>query len=117
MPKSKELKCEDRIDAQLLDLEGSCADILKGYYDGEEQGYEEWNEFPLAVTTRQETIIELSWGGPSDFLTVSHDKAEIHTVTYHFLDWFDEAIREVEEGSKVWQYAKTVIQAREECGY
>jgi len=37
-------------------------------------------------------------------------------VTYHFLDWFDGAIREVQEGSNVWQYAQTVIQAREECG-
>ena len=112
----KELKCEDRIDDQLKDLEESCADILKGYYDGEDQGYEEWNNYPLAVTTRQETKIELSWGGPSDFLTVSHDRVEIYTVTYHFLDWFDGAIREVEEGSNVWQYAQTVIQAREECG-
>jgi hypothetical protein len=114
---TQELKCEDRIDDQMTGLEESCADLLKDYYEGEEEGYENWNNYPLAVSTRQETKIELSWGGPSDFLTVSHDKAEIYTVTYHFQDWFDGAIRSVDEGSKIWQYAQTVIEAREECGY
>ena len=114
---TKELKCEDLIEDHLANLEGSCEDILKGYYDGEEEGFENWNNYPLAVTTRQETKIELSWGGPSDFLTVSHDGAEIYTVTYHFQDWFDGAHRQVRAGSKVWEYAQTVITAREECGY
>jgi len=122
----KEQTCEERIDSQLSNLEESVTDILKGYYgeregEGEDQdnesGYEAWNNFPLAVTTRQETKIELSWGGPSDFLTVSHNGSEVITVTYHFQDWFDGATREVSKGSKVWEYARTVIEAREECGY
>jgi hypothetical protein len=123
---TKEQTCEERINGYLANLEESVTDILKGYYgetegEGEDQdnakGFEEWNNFPLAVTTRQETTIELSWGGPSDFLTVSHDGAEVIAVTYHFQDWFDGATREVSEGSKVWEYARTVIEARQECGY
>jgi hypothetical protein len=109
--------CNDRIDEQLSSLEGSCADLLRGYYDGNDEGIEEWNSYPLAVSTRKETKIELSYGGPSDFLTVSHDGDDIYTVTYHFQDWFDGATRAVDEGSKVWEYAQTVISAREECGY
>ena len=114
---TKELKCEDRIEDQLTSLEESCTDLLKGYYDGEEDGFENWNEFPLSVTTRQETKIELSWGGPSDFLSIVHDKDDIYTVTYHFLDWFDGATRAVDKDSKVWEYAQSVISMREECGY
>ena len=63
------------------------------------------------------TKIEFSWGGPSDFLKVEHQGAMIINVTYHFQDWFDGAQRDVGQGSKVWEYARTVIEAREECGY
>ena len=114
---TQELKCEDRIDDYLANLEDRCKVLLADYYDGEEEGFENWNNYPLAVSTRQETKIELSWGGPSDFLSIIHDKEEIYTVTYHFQDWFDGARRSVQEGSQVWEYAQTVITAREECGY
>ena len=112
---TKEARCEDRIDAQLENLEESVVHALEHYYDGDENG--EWNNFPLAVSTYKLTKIELSWGGPSDFLEVKHDGADIHSVTYNFQDWFDGAHREVQEGSKVWEYCQTVIEAREEAGY
>jgi hypothetical protein len=116
---TKEQTCEERIDSQLSNLEESVTDILKGYYqEGEsEEGYEAWNNFPLSVETRKETKIELSWGGPSDFLSVIHDGTDIFTVTYHFQDWFDGASRNIDGDSKIWTYAQTVIEAREECGY
>ena len=112
---TKQATCEERIDSMLTNLEESVEEVLEHYYDGDQNG--EWNNYPLAVTTRQETKIELSWGGPSDFLSVIHEGAEIYSVTYHFQDWFDGAVRSVQEGSKVWEYAQTVIEAREECGY
>lgn len=112
---TKEKTCEERIDSQLANLEESCADIVKIYYEGDEDG--EWNNYPLSVDTYKMTRIQLSWGGPSDFLDVKHDGTIILAVTYHFQDWFDGAVRDVEEGSKVWEYARTVIEAREECGY
>lgn len=112
---TKEKTCEERIDSQLTRLEESCADIVKIYYEGDEEG--EWNNYPLSVDTYKMTRIQLSWGGPSDFLDVKHDGTIILAVTYHFQDWFDGAVRDIEEGSKVWEYARTVIEAREECGY
>ena len=115
MDQVKEKSCEARIDEQLENLEESVIHPLEHYYDGDQNG--EWNDYPLAVSTYQLTKIELSWGGPSDFLEVKHEGASIFSITYHFQDWFDGAIREVEEGSKVWEYCATVIQAREECGY
>lgn len=108
---TKQATCEERIDSQLNNLEEACADLVEKYYEGDEEG--EWNKYPLAVSTRQETKIELSWGGPSDFLSVIHEGGDIYSVTYHFQDWFDGAMRSVSEGSKVWEYARTVIEARE----
>jgi len=112
---TKEATCEERIDEKLQALEEDVEQPLQHYYDGDHEG--EWNNYPLAVSTRQETKIELSWGGPSDFLSVIHEGAEVISVTYHFQDWFDGAVRSVDEGSKVWEYVRTVIEAREECGY
>lgn len=107
---TKEATCEERIDAHLEALEEDVIHPTEHYYDGDENG--EWNNYPLAVSTQQVTKIELSWGGPSSFLKVEHDEAEILSVTYHFQDWFDGAFRQVEEGSNVWKYCETVIQAR-----
>lgn len=112
---TKEARCEDRIDSQLKELEEGVVHALEHYYDGDESG--EWNNYPLAVSTCKLTKIELSWGGPADFLEVKHEGSEIYAVTYHLQDWFDGARRKVQEGSKVWEYCQTVIEAREEAGY
>ena len=108
---TREATCEERIDAHLEALEEDIQGVIQAYYEGDEEGA--WNNYPLAVSTRQITKVELSWGGPSDFLNIEHEGAEIYRVTYHFQDWFDGAVREVGEGSKVWEYARTVIEARE----
>ena len=112
---TKERTCEERIEAHLATLETEVTDIVQKYYEGDEDG--EWNNYPLSVDTYKMTRIQLSWGGPSDFLDVKHDGHIILAVTYHFQDWFDGAVRDVQEKSKVWEYARTVIEAREECGY
>jgi hypothetical protein len=113
MNATKEATCEERIESHLEALEADITDVLNAYYNGEEDGFEAWNNYPLAVATHQITRIELSWGGPSDFLTVEHEGTEIIRVSYYFQDWFDGAVRPVQEGSKVWDYARTVIEARE----
>ena len=110
---TKEATCAERIAGQLESLEADCAEVLAGYFSGDEEKFDEWNNFPLAVSTRQETKIELSWGGPSSFLIVSHDQGEVLGVVFHFLDWFDGASVPVSKDSQVWAYAVSVIEARE----
>lgn len=114
METTKQASCEARIDEQLENLEESVIHPLEHYFDGDQEG--EWNNYPLAVSTHKITKIELSWGGPSDFLEVQHEGTEILSVKYYFQDWFDGAVRQVQEGSNVWKYCKTVIEAREESG-
>lgn len=108
------LTCEQRIDTELNELEDAIQDVIKSYYDLTDDGFDAWNNYPLAVTTHMQSItkIEFSWGGPSDFLVVTHDGTQIESVVYYFQDWFDTASREVERGSKVWEYCQTVIDAR-----
>lgn len=111
---TKEKTCAERIDDQLARFEESAGELVEDYNSGDEERFENWNEYPLSVETRQITTILMSWGGPSDFLKVEHEGTEIYSVEYHFQDWFDGAKRQVEEGSNVWEYAQTVINARED---
>ena len=111
---TKEKTCAERIDNELARFEKSAAALIEDYNSGDDERFEEWNNYPLSVETRQVTTILMSWGGPSDFLKVEHIGTEIYSIEYHFQDWFDGAQRQVEEGSKVWEYAQTVINVRED---
>lgn len=114
---TKQATCAERIGAELEYMQERAGELVADYYSGDEERFQEWNEYPLSVETRKVTTILISWGGPSDFLKVEHEGTEIYSVEYHFQDWFDGAERQVEEGTNLWKYAQTVIDAREECGY
>jgi hypothetical protein len=118
MQETKEKTCAERISDALANTEASLRDIFTLIDDGRneetEQGYESLNEYALGIDTRQETIITLSWGGPADYLEVTHRGAEIYSITYRFSDWFDTATVEVtDEESAIWRYAQDVINLQE----
>lgn len=55
---------------------------------------------PLSLEVRPVVTVQLSWGGPSDWLEIeleNNSGHDIRRVTYHFADWFDHAEREVSE--------------------
>jgi hypothetical protein len=115
---TKEMTCADRISASLESTEESLKDIFTLIDDGRneetDQGYELLYEYALGLDTRQETIITLSWGGPADYLEVSHRGADIYTITYRFSDWFDTATQEVtDQESAIWRYAQDIINVQE----
>jgi hypothetical protein len=105
MTTTKELRCSDRIGAELQDR----ANYVKGLLTGDDDDLEALNNLPLCIETKQETTITLSWGGPSDYLHITHDKGEVLRVVYRFSDWFDTAIEELDETSPLWDYAENVI--------
>lgn len=113
---TKEKTCAERIDDQLARFEESAGELVADYESGEDDRFQNWNEYPLSIETRKVTTILMSWGGPSDFLKVEHDNEFIYSVEYHFQDWFDGAKRDIEEGSNVWRYAETIIETQRECG-
>lgn len=59
------------------------------------------SETVLAVSTTVTMRVELSTGGPADYLTCDLDTSDrsIGGVTYHFANWFDHAERNVDDAS------------------
>lgn len=54
--------------------------------------YTEVSEYPLAVTVHRVWRIDISTGGPGDWIEVHTDDDNDPTrVEYHFQDWFDHA--------------------------
>ena len=49
-------------------------------------------EYPLGVTVRYALRVELSTGGPADYITATADRdGAILDARYHFADWYDHA--------------------------
>jgi len=86
--------CEERIDANLEALREDLREAATN-----ERFREEFLEGLLAVSKTLHYEIEFSWGGPQDYLDVEIDPEtkEVMDATYHFLDWFDGAERELRE--------------------
>ena len=103
---TKEKNCAERIGQELKDR----ADHIKGLMArSDDEGYQELAELPLGIETKQETTITLSYGGPADYLHITHDEGEILRVVYRFSDWFDTATEELDESSPLWDYAEFMI--------
>lgn len=80
-------------------------------YDDEqltdEEAYDRLAEMPLAVELRRYVRIDLSTGGPGDWLEADLDEdGEVTRVEYHFNDWFDHAARPVYKGDSLYRAAE-----------
>jgi hypothetical protein len=72
-------------------------DVSEGAEEVYEQAQERIYEYPLAVTTLRVHRIELSTGGPGDWLEALVDEdGDITRIVYHFNDWFDHAEKTLE---------------------
>lgn len=103
--------CADRIAEEMARREEQIRQIVEQAEDSEYYGDEEAiYELALAIDTKQVTTICLSWGGPSDYIKVTHKGTDIYKMVYRFSDWFDTATVEVEQGSALWNYAAWMIE-------
>ena len=101
-----QLNCAERIWAEVKDR----AEYIKGLMDRQDdEAYQELAELPLGIDTKQVTTITLSYGGPADYLHITHDKGEVLRVVYRFSDWFDTATIELDESNELWDYAEFMI--------
>lgn len=81
-------------------------------YDGYEDANDALNEFPLAISVDKITQIkiELSWGGPADYIVVHiYDDGEIKSARYHFADWFDHAECTIPEDTAMYDYVINIV--------
>jgi len=71
-------------------------------------------EFPLSIERFTVVRIDLSTGGPGDWLEAKLDSdGDIVQLTYHFNDWFDHAERSVDQGSALWDLAAYYVEGME----
>lgn len=107
---------EPPFDPDDLDL-GSVVDVFDAWWDeakdflqDERDITQQMLEMPLALSTRISMRVELSTGGPGDWLEVGLDvdgyNRDVEFVNYHFNDWFDHAERPVSEDSPLWAAAE-----------
>lgn len=100
-------------------------DLLAGLDVDEiaEAARERMHELPLGVSSYTAFRIDLSTGGPGDWLEVvcNHDGSmlrrlddgpyEVERIVYHFVDWFDHAERQLDghEFEVAEEFARSVV--------
>ena len=120
---TKDRTCADRIAEQQRDREDTLAAlyaVTDGQVETDDDGMadvdgellsaddavERLDEIPLAVSAFTTLRIDISTGGPADYLTAKLDGREVQSVQYHFADWFDHAEQNVPESSPLWRLAE-----------
>lgn len=81
----------------------------------EEYNEESLYELPLGMSKHTVFKIELSTGGPADFIKAYvDDEGIVDRVTYHYQDWFDGAEMEVSENSHMWEFTEIYLSVHTE---
>jgi hypothetical protein len=102
---TKEKKCADLIDDRMKEREQQIKELLSN------PDSDDLYDPALSVDSEKITTICLSWGGPSDYLKVTHIGLEIYRVVYEYHDWYDGATREVLEDSPLYEYAAYILES------
>lgn len=71
-------------------------------------------ELGLGASIQHVLRVDLSTGGPADYLTADVSRGKygwtVESVRYHFADWFDHADRTVEQDSPLWRYVEEIAE-------
>ena len=95
------------IDDSMKDREEQITALLNNY-DSDD------NDDPaLSIDSHKVTTVCLSYGGPADYLEISHNGLEIIRVIYRYSDWFDTATRVVLDDSPLYTYAQFILESDE----
>jgi hypothetical protein len=116
----REQSCEERIEANLRqtveDLSEKLDAVQQAHKADDEEGVEEAEqaiyETPIGISRLMTWKVELSWGGPQDYITILTDEdGDVVSATYHFLDWFDGATRPItgKDLETVTEFAQRLI--------
>jgi len=98
--KMKRVSCEARIKKKFRGRIKDFKRILKAH-----DPIEELNSYSLCLSEKKIYRLELSWGGPQDYLDFEYDPQakQLSAIVYYFLDWFDGAKLNVNYGSEEWK--------------
>jgi hypothetical protein len=98
-----ESKCADRISEEMAGREAQMQELLDNLGEWED------DDIVLSIDTDKVTTVCLSYGGPADYLEITHNDNGIKKIIYRFSDWFDTATREVEQGTALWNYSTYIL--------
>lgn len=95
MAAERQATCAERLpanlDSRLADLRAMLA---REEYDEGDDELGPLNEYGLGSDVRYSIRVDLSTGGPADYVTATVDRdGDVLDATYHFADWFDHAER------------------------
>jgi hypothetical protein len=98
---------DNEVDCPVCDGTGEVSPECDGDKLTAEDASDRLAEYPLGLSVRRVMRVDLSTGGPGDWLEVElGDDNDVEDVTYHFNDWFDHAERRVREDSALWRAAE-----------
>lgn len=90
-----EKTAREQIATELAGRMDDFRDILKRMESDDdeirEEASEEAYEYPLGVSTSGVVRIDLSTGGPGDWIEVMLTGEDVQRIEYHFAPWFDHA--------------------------
>ena len=98
-------ECKDLIDERMEERENQINALL----NNPESDYSD--DPALSIDTCKVTTVCLSYGGPADYLEITHSGLDIQRVIYRYSDWFDTATRVVLEDSPLYTYAQSIIES------
>jgi len=126
---SKQLSCQDRIEEEyrraddyielmfkVLDndkLDEDDEDDRKILQHIEDNGVDEESiyEYAAGTSIKRLLTIEISGGGPSSHIEATIDEdGYVERATYHFLDWFDGARRNIGKDSHMFRYVELIAE-------
>ena len=115
--------CKDLIAERLADREEYLDGLLIAvesdvHYDGYDDPMEAAYEYPLGISFKKLIRIQLSTGGPADWIEVVTDESnDPYEMTYHYADWYDHAEVKIYEDSPFWKYYEQFIEESLHTGF
>lgn len=103
---AEQMKGREQYVAALYAVSNGDATTVDGEEMTDEEAHDALDELPLGIGVVRILRVDLSTGGPADYLTAELDGYEVQNVTYHFADWFDHAEASVPQGSPLWDLAE-----------
>lgn len=85
-------------------------------YDGQSLDADEaqtrLDELPLGIEVRRVLRVELSTGGPADWIEAElDDTGAVQSARFHFADWGTHESRSIAEDSALWRLAEQYAEA------
>ena len=108
----EKLTCAERLPENLADRIGDLRVMLgrDDPFEGDDD-LPGLNDYGLGSEVRYAIRIDLSTGGPADYVTATVADGEVLNAQYHFADWFDHAEQSLggEDFATVEQWLSTLF--------